>query len=1306
MPLLCLFTPRTAIHRGIREDAMNGKRNQTIVLVIFAALFALAGQVCFGQWGRVGLQPQEDSRSIAFVDQGGGIWTAVAGEKRFGVLCSFSTDFGIHWSEWQGTGLDEFALATSDDFLDPGTPVVNTVATVGITALAGTSDGKVFFSTNIGGHYLGEWSESIFIPEIDGGVMELVTTSNNHVLACVSGGASPGVYRSVDQGANFFLVAGPETGMSDRFMSVAAHGDYASNGLFWAVTDDAAVSGGVYYYNGMDWNDVSPDIFLPTGYGSIAVSPGTGDPDHIWAGNLDGHGLLVTSDLGQNWTEVGAICDMVTALCVPSDHTPANRHVLIGTSRGFKETVSGAVNDLYPKNLAINTVAEFPPGTGHMWLATSSGIKKIIPGQTFPQGVEHEALALFDVSSIEPSPNYFYPANPAQSDNTVFALSQRLGLFVSRDGGASFSMYMQPLETSLATDPGFEMVGFGPSPVYSGYSGACNAEESTVYLATRGRGVFKSVSGGSNWIKLNDGITGDLNICKFAVVPNPYQFPLFAARCGIPVILRFDTGAGADTWVGTSLFNPIPTEITALAFPPNFPSPQPHVYVGTDLGLYISENGGASFTFDDTLPMPGSGSARVTAIDFHPGFEGSGQQTVFVARGGSLFKKIYTGTSWEWVQAGSASFPENQFYIDKIAVSPKYFIDSTVAVTFVNPMTKVSNGVWLSTNGGESWMPMNGTPPMNLTDMFPKALRFVETQDGTRLLVGARKERLFYSNSTAFSNWFHATGWETSPTCVNAMAVSSVATATACGPETGATPTDIFLGTCKGVFWSNDGGETFRPINEGLTATVSNGGCAPFAVNALYIVSALDVSSGIHPVLIAGTENRGIWYRTARWNNLGWDWSTDPDTNQPLWMPSNLNSGTVNAFSRETNMTPQVIRAATDSGVYSSSGLSGTIGQVWTQIGLSGEVVTDVCHGVSRSGLKESLQDPKAPEGGTVWGTVWGTGVKKGTGASLMSAIPQPLDISWELRNGTGAGTLADTYQQSVIQLTDGTVLAGTGTTAGIAGIYRTPDEGMTIWYTCNGGIEGTNKDIADFLEVESNLDIFCAIEGTSANGGIFLSADKGLNWVCISSGFDSVEQTLADIIQTSGNPPVYYAGTYSRGAYATTITPLSAPVIDSIDISTGSSAGGTTVTITGSNFLCSCPTNYTCVTGRDQAIATFGGIDAATTSCSSTQLVVTSPQHPTGTVAVKVRNPDTRLSSGSKPFVYTDGSDVEITLSRDGSNNIVVSWTGSGSPTKVYRSNRPDFTGWLKSATVTTSPYTYSDASGTDSLVYYFSVE
>jgi hypothetical protein len=103
-------------------------------------------------------------------------------------------------------------------------------------------------------------------------------------------------------------------------------------------------------------------------------------------------------------------------------------------------------------------------------------------------------------------------------------------------------------------------------------------------------------------------------------------------------------------------------------------------------------------------------------------------------------------------------------------------------------------------------------------------------------------------------------------------------------------------------------------------------------------------------------------------------------------------------------------------------------------------------------------------------------------------------------------------------------------------------------------------------------------------------------------------------------NPQGYYQD-------ADVAQPSAAPTITTLTPNTGSSAGGTSVTIAGSGFVCN-PTLPT---------VNFGAGNAGTvTSCGASSLTVTSPAHAVGTVSVTVNNAGGAASNGID-YIYAD---------------------------------------------------------------------
>jgi hypothetical protein len=524
------------------------------------------------------------------------------------------------------------------------------------------------------------------------------------------------------------------------------------------------------------------------------------------------------------------------------------------------------------------------------------------------------------------------------------------------------------------------------------------------------------------------------------------------------------------------------------------------------------------------------------------------------------------------------------------------------------------------------------------------------------------------------------------------------------------TGSDVFAAGDKGVFWSNDGGETFRPVNRWVNSGGSN--VCPPTVNCLFAFAFCSTSDGCVPPappsrarILAGTSNAGLWYMDATALNQ-FDWTS------AVWHPCPSQpsaSDTIRHFSREkTN--PPALRACGPAGVWGSSD-----GLNWSDLG--GGDVNDCRLGqiVVRS---TSVPGPLAPSGNITWGTVNNNGVQRGTGGTLAGLGAAPEAISWETRNGSGSGSLSALgalNSAAVIQLSDseGTVLYGTNGSSG-KWIYRSPDEGLTLWEECRAGLENSTGNVTDFVE-SSNGDVLCSVNGTGTQGGAFLSGDAGRHWVYIA-GFDTDQQDCSTIISDNGSPPTYYAGAYSNGSYATTIEALTYPAVTNVGTSSGSSSGGTSVTITGTDFQCSCPKGYgyndDC-SGQSQAVAVFGGVDATTTSCSSTSLTVTTPAHPGGTVAVSVRNPDTRAATASGTFAFSEvegGSPAfNVTLSKGGTN-VVVSWQnapGSGA-SALFRSTSANFSTQLLQQGVSGTSGSWTDTSSvtTNGYLYFYKVD
>jgi len=290
---------------------------------------------------------------------------------------------------------------------------------------------------------------------------------------------------------------------------------------------------------------------------------------------------------------------------------------------------------------------------------------------------------------------------------------------------------------------------------------------------------------------------------------------------------------------------------------------------------------------------------------------------------------------------------------------------------------------------------------------------------------------------------------------------------------------------------------------------------------------------------------------------------------------------------------------------------------------------------------------PLAPAGTISWGTVSrsGTGgVYRGVDSTPLAGLsgePAPAAVTWEARNGTGAGALTNLNTQCILQFSDLSLVAGCN-----GGVFYSlaPDEGRTTWIDATSDVvTPCSMNFTDLLGC-SNGDVLIAANGTT-DGGAWLSGDKGHHWMRISQGFDSTSQKLQDLVKDSAmtGTVTYYAGTDSTGAYARTITAMPYPTVTALSASGGSASGGETLTVTGTGFSQTCPTGEASDCPPAGPVVLFDEIEAtSTTFHSSTSLTCVVPPHPAGAAVVTVRNRDTRRG-GAKTYSFSCAAPASV---------------------------------------------------------------
>ena len=150
------------------------------------------------------------------------------------------------------------------------------------------------------------------------------------------------------------------------------------------------------------------------------------------------------------------------------------------------------------------------------------------------------------------------------------------------------------------------------------------------------------------------------------------------------------------------------------------------------------------------------------------------------------------------------------------------------------------------------------------------------------------------------------------------------------------------------------------------------------------------------------------------------------------------------------------------------------------------------------------------------------------------------------------------------------------------------------------------------------------------------------------------------------------------------------APTVSSLTPTSGTSSGGTSVTISGTNFV-------------SGAKVTFGGTAATVTATAATSITVTTPAHAAGVVSVVVINPDGQSATLTNAYTYI-APPVSITSvsptsgSRFGGTTVTINGSGFASGATVTFGGTRASVRSLNSTTIIVR--TPSHASGTVSVV------
>ncbi len=373
--------------------------------------------------------------------------------------------------------------------------------------------------------------------------------------------------------------------------------------------------------------------------------------------------VFADGPVATHWENTGPYGGVITALAMsPSD--PRTLFATTAWGYGVFKSIDGGATWRLLNDFAYETaysIAIDPNDSNTIFIGSWKAIYKSSDG-----GDTWRAVFSLDRDANGYEVNTLSIA-PSQS-SIIYAYLEEGGLLKSIDGGETWNMLGDELSsvTSLAVSPQ------NPNIVYAG-----------IYTWDRDKaGVYQSVDGGIHWQPINNGLKDrwGRNVSVKILLFDPQDSSIIYAGTCDGVYKNIDGGAH---WTKTNMQRCI----DALGIDPENPEV---IFAGTGSGVYKSLNGGATWSFSNQgLDYP-----DITALVVVPG----GNDIIVGTEGAGLFKSSDGGNSWHASSQGITSISPCHHCI---IIDPQH--PSTIYVgTFETGIYKSEDGGlnWMPINSG------------------------------------------------------------------------------------------------------------------------------------------------------------------------------------------------------------------------------------------------------------------------------------------------------------------------------------------------------------------------------------------------------------------------------------------------------------------------------------------------------------------------------------------------------------------------------------------------------------------------------
>jgi len=662
------------------------------------------------------------------------------------------------------------------------------------------------------------------MPDLPRQINVLVVDSTNPQVVFAgtgSSGSGSGVYKSEDGGSTWQLTV---NGLPSEDVASLALSQASPPTLYAAASDNVFASTD----GGANWMQRAAGVGNGRGFSQMRVAPGNGDI--LYAVTVI-EGAFRSDDGGYNWMAInnGLPKDDNGSLNVQAVAIDPGDPYLVYVGTGwesssgngvFKSTDGGATWTPANRGMidySIHAIAVDPHNPRVLYAGAYGGdlFKSADGGETWMDitGRLPDKATVVDIV-VDPT-----------TPDTVYLLFDRLGVLVSTNGGERWRLAGRPGELEYPTPTALAVVS-GPQPAFiigvrdSGgwrYAAGEPAPSPRPTEPSSGSQTAAPTLVPGRWQQ-----TSDLPQQVNALVVDPADPQVFYAGTGSSgsgsgVYKSQDAG---QTWRLVS--DGLPGEdVAALAFSQDDP---PVLYAAVRSSLFASTDGGANWIQQAAQVGNGRGFSRMRVA---PG-NGNALYAVAVIEG--TFHSEDGGYNWMAINNGLPEDSNGSVNVQALAIDPA---DADVLYAGTGWGASSGNGVFKSTDGGQTWAPAN----RGMIDYGITALAINPT-DSQVVYAGADRGELFKSTDGG-ETWTDLTSNLPEQTRVVEIVVDPAA------------PERIYL-LCErvGVLVSGDGGTRWQLLGK--------------PANLDYpMFTAMAVASGPQPVVVVGIREEGGWWYTG-----------------------------------------------------------------------------------------------------------------------------------------------------------------------------------------------------------------------------------------------------------------------------------------------------------------------------------------------------------------------------------------------------------------------------------------------------------